>query len=143
MRVSIDATPLLLRSAGVKTYVYYWTRYLQATAGSRTLELFPFIDPARLPEECDHERSVLGRWETLARLALLHAANGSPLPILNAPGARLDLFHASHQLLRPPRNTKITATLYDMTCWLAPETHTAANVAMAKSFARKELTRAD
>jgi len=24
-----------------------------------------------------------------------------------------------------------------MTCWLAPETHTAANVSMAKRFARK------
>jgi len=143
MRVSIDATPLLLRSAGVKTYVYYWTRYLQAAAGSDTLKLFPFIDPARLPEGCVHERSVLGRWQTMARLALLHAANRSPIPILNAPGARLDLFHASHQLLRPPRNTKVTATLYDMTCWLAPETHTADNVSMAKRFAQKVLARAD
>ena len=143
----IDATPLLLRSAGVKTYVYYWTRYLRAAAGIHTLELFPLIDPARLharlSDGCVHERSVLGRWETLAGLALLHAANGSPLPILNKVGARLDLFHASHQLLRPPRNTKITATLYDMTCWLAPETHTAANVAMARRFARKVLARAD
>src|SRR6266852_80989 len=143
MRVSIDATPLLLRSAGVKTYVYYWTRYLQAAAGSDTLKLFPFIDPARLPEGCVHERSVLGRWQTMARLALLHAANRSPIPILNAPGARLDLFHASHQLRRPPRNTRITATLYDMTCWLAPETHTADNVAVAKTFAKRVLTRAD
>src|SRR6266404_6429700 len=143
MRVSIDVTPLLLRSAGVKTYVHYWTRHLQAAAGSHKLELFPFIDQARLPEGCVHERSVLGRWETLSRLALLHAANHSPVPFLNAAGARLDLFHASHQLLRPPRNTKITATLYDMTCWLMPETHTAANVAMAKRFARKVLARAD
>jgi glycosyltransferase involved in cell wall biosynthesis len=139
MRVLIDATPLLLRSAGVKTYVYHWTRHLKATAGNHSLDLFPFIGEVG---RCDHERSVLGWGPTLARIALLHLANGSPLPILNALGARLDLFHASHQLVRPPRNTRITATLYDMTCWLAPETHTAANVAMAKRFARSVIMRA-
>src|SRR5712671_5418584 len=126
MRVSIDSTPLLLRSAGVKTYVYYWARSLLAAAGSHTLELFPFIDGAALPGVCVHDRSALGRWETLVRIVVLHADNGSPIPLLNAAGRRLDLFHASHQLLRPPRNTRISATLYDMTCWLAPETHTAA-----------------
>src|ERR1700682_5682600 len=140
MRVSIDATPLLLRSAGVKTYVFYWTRYLLRLAGNRRLNLFPYLDG---PEDCVHDRSVLGPWPTLARLALLHLANGSPIPILNSMGAHLDLFHASHQLFRPPGNTRITATLYDMTCWLAPETHTPANVAAAKRFATAVLSRAD
>src|SRR5881628_1976878 len=138
MRVSIDSTPLLLRSAGVKTYVYHWTQALRAAAGNHSLDLFPFIGEVG---ECAHQRSVLGLGPTLARIALLHLANGSPLPILNALGRSLDLFHASHQLVRPPRNTQITATLYDMTCWLAPETHTAANVAMAKRFARSVLIR--
>lgn len=140
MRVSIDAIPLLLHSAGVKTYLFYWTRYLQRAAGNHALELFPYL---KAPEECVHDRSVLGRWPTLSRLVLLHLANGSPVSILNPMGARVDIFHASHQLIRPPKNTKITATLYDMTCWLAPETHTAANVAAAKRFAGRVLTRAD
>jgi glycosyltransferase involved in cell wall biosynthesis len=140
MRVSIDATPLLLHSAGVKTYVFHWTRHLRRLAGANTLELFPYLDP---PEDCVHDRSVLGRWPTLTRLALLHLANGSPIPILRPLGGRLDIFHASHQLLRPPRNTRITATLYDMTCWLTPETHTAANVAIAKRFANRVLMRAN
>ena len=140
MRVSIDATPLLLHSAGVKTYVFYWSRYLQRMAGNHTLELFPFL---QAPEECVHDRSVLRRWPTLARLLLLHLANLSPLPVLYPLGARVDIFHASHQLLHPPRNTKITATLYDMTCWLTPETHTAGNVAVAKTFAKRVLSRAD
>jgi glycosyltransferase involved in cell wall biosynthesis len=140
MRVSIDATPLLLRSAGVKTYVYYWTRNLQRLAGNHRLRLFPYLEA---PEECVHDRSVLDRWPTLARLALMHLANASPIPILNPMGAGLDIFHASHQLFRPPGNTKITATLYDMTCWLAPETHTPANIAAAKRFASSVLTRAD
>src|SRR5258708_27137093 len=141
MRVSIDATPLLLRSAGVKTYVYYWTRYLRAAAGAHSIDLFPFLDEAAATEACHHERSELAGWPALARLALLHAANYSPIPILNKLGKGVDVFHASHQLLHPPRNTNITATLYDMTCWLAPDTHTAANVAMAKRFARQVLTR--
>ena len=140
MRVLIDSTPLLLRSAGVKTYVYHWTQHLKTTAGSHRIDLFPFIKDVG---DCVHERSVLSPAATLARLALLHAANGSPFPILNTLGSRTDVFHASHQLLRPPRNTKITATLYDMTCWLAPETHTPANVAMAKRFAHSVLKRAD
>jgi glycosyltransferase involved in cell wall biosynthesis len=143
MRVLIDATPLLLRSAGVKTYVYYWTRYLQAAAGRHTLDLFPFLNGNGVAGAYHHERSALPWWPTLARLLVLHAANASPVPILNRLGAQVDVFHASHQLLRPPRNTKITATLYDMTCWLAPHTHTAANVAGARKFAREVLARAD
>src|SRR5690348_13411040 len=117
MRVAIDATPLLLRSAGVKTYVFHWVRALAASADKHSLELFPYLEPGGLTS-CSHERSVLPAGATLARLALLHAANGSPFPILNALGRRFDVFHASHQLLRPPRNTPLTATLYDMTCWL-------------------------
>src|SRR5438309_4477072 len=139
MRVLIDATPLLLRSAGVKTYVFHWTRALRAAAGKHSLDLFPYSGHVT---EWAHERSVLPMCATLARLALLHAANGSPFPILNAIGSRVDIFHSSHQLLRPPRNTRVTATLYDMTCWLQPETHTPANVAMAKRFGRSVLTRA-
>src|SRR3954454_3097201 len=104
MRVSIDATPLLLRSAGVKTYVFHWVRALAAARGPHSLELFPFIGGELT--QCTHERSVLPLGATLARLAVLHAANGSPLPVLNALGRGLDIFHASHQLLRPPRNTR-------------------------------------
>src|SRR5215471_15181888 len=107
MRVSIDAIPLLLRSAGVKTYVYYWTRSLLASAGPHSLDLFPFLGGVELSQGCVHERSVLGLAPTLARVVALHASNASPIPILNALGRRLDLFHASHQLLRPPRNTRV------------------------------------
>jgi alpha-1,3-rhamnosyl/mannosyltransferase len=139
LQVYIDAIPLLLRSAGVKTYVYYWTQALRVLAGPEAVHLFPFLDKIG---DCVHERSVIGAGGTIARLALLHAANLSPLPVLNALGARVDVFHASHQLLRPPRNTRITATLYDLTCWLVPELHSAANVSMAKRFADRVLRRA-
>jgi glycosyltransferase involved in cell wall biosynthesis len=140
MRVSIDAIPLLVQSAGVKTYVYHWARSLRRAAGRNTLELFPFLDP---PDHIDHEKSVVSRLPTLARLGLLHAANSLRVPILNTIGRRLDVFHSSHQLLSPPRNTRVTATLYDMTCWLQPETHTPANVSMARQFAHRVLRSAD
>jgi len=139
IRVTIDAVPLLLRSAGVKTYLYYWIHSLVRHAGADAVRLFPFLDPA---VECVHESSPLGRMATLARLSLLHLANGCPVPLLNPLGARSDIFHASHQLVRPPSNTCVTATLYDMTCWLVPEMHSPANVRAAKKFARRVLGRA-
>lgn len=135
----MDATPFLLRSAGVKTYLYYWVKSLMKLAGERELRLFPFLE---FPPECVHDRSVLPYVPTMARLALLHAANYSGLPILDVL-PRGEIFHASHQLRNPPRNTRLTATVYDMTCWLAPETHSAANVQAARRFADLVMKRAD
>ena len=67
--VVIDATPLLVRSAGVKNYLYYWIQHLRRIGGAeiRTLPQF-----AELPA-LTHERSVAGFWRTswgLAALAL-------------------------------------------------------------------------
>ncbi|MGH9719602.1 MAG: glycosyltransferase family 4 protein, partial [Bryobacteraceae bacterium] len=136
IRVCIDATPLLLRSAGVKTYVYYWAKTLRRIAGENAIPLFPFIDELG---ECVHERSILDPLPTHARLVLLHLANYSPFPLLNPIATGIDIFHASHQLLQPPRNVRRTATLYDMTCWLVPEMHSPANVAKAKEFAERVM----
>jgi glycosyltransferase involved in cell wall biosynthesis len=140
IRVCIDGTPLLLRSAGVKTYVYHWVRSLIDSAGPHQLTVFPFV---RQIGACDHERSMLGRWPTLGRLAVLHAANYLGNFVLAPLGRSADVFHASHQLRNPPRGVRITATLYDMTCWLVPEMHSAANVAAGKLFAERVLKRAD
>ncbi|MCZ2076674.1 MAG: glycosyltransferase family 4 protein [Bryobacterales bacterium] len=138
MQVVIDAVPLLLRSAGVKTYLYHWTTALRHLAGER-VSLFPFLPAA---EELNHETSILGRCATMARLGLLHAANYSPVRILDALGRRCDLFHTSHQLLRPPTNVPVTATLYDVTCWLFPELHRRATVDYARSFANRVIRHA-
>lgn len=138
IRIAVDAIPLLLRSAGVKTYLYHWTRHLKRLAGDR-IRLFPFLPQ---PDGFDHERSTLGRAPTLTRLAFLHLANHCPLPVLNWALPRADVFHASHQLLRPPTNTRVTATVYDLTCWLVPEFHRRANVEYARAFAEKVIRRA-
>lgn len=141
MRVTIDATPLLLRSAGIKTYVHYWARHLMEAAGpGRSVRLFPLLN--RLGE-CVHERSAAGPARTAAGIALLHAANYVGRPVLNWMGARTDIFHhASQQLRRAPRGCRITATLYDMTCRLMPEAHTAANVRADRQFAARVLRHA-
>ncbi len=123
----------------MKTYVYYWVDALIRARGADSVRLFPAL---RDIGECFHERSAAGPIRTLAGLVLLHAANATRLPLLNMMQG-FDVFHASHQLISPPRNRKITATLYDMTCWLVPEMHSRANVAAAKRFAELVLRRAD
>ena len=139
LRVCIDGVPLLVRSAGVKTYVYYWSRALRKLAGRDRVHLFPFIGE---PGPCEHESSVMPMPQTLQRLGLMHMANESKWPVLAPLGWYYDVFHASHQLLEPPKNTAVTATLYDMTCWTVPETHDPANVSMARRFADKVIRRA-
>ncbi|MGC9973423.1 MAG: glycosyltransferase family 1 protein [Bryobacteraceae bacterium] len=135
MRISIDATPLLLRSAGVKNYVYHWISHLRALAGSDSIATFPFSSSFG---GLDHERSVAGLGATATGLAVLHFLNLSRLPW----SARADVFHASHMLRNPPRGALLTATIYDMTCWLMPEVHTPANAKAVRWFGERIMTRA-
>lgn len=140
MRVVIDATPLLLRSAGVKTHVYNWIRHLRRLGGDADISTFPLLGTV---EECPHERSVLSGPQTVARLAFLQAVNYSRLPVLDWLGLRADVFHASHQLWNPPRDAKVTTTIYDMTCWVIPDMQSPQNVSGARRFAEHVLRRAD
>ncbi|MCL4402177.1 MAG: glycosyltransferase family 4 protein [Acidobacteria bacterium] len=140
MRIAIDTVPLLLRSAGVKTYVYYWVEHLLRQAGENRVELFPLLDGIR---ECVHERSVAGPLRTYSGIALLQAANYLGDFVLEPMARRIDLFHhSSQQLRRPPRGCLLTATIYDMTCWLVPDMHSAANVRANRQFAEHVLKRA-
>src|SRR5579871_6638214 len=99
MRISIDATPLLMRSSGVKNYVYYWIRSLQQLAGPRTIKPYPFVGPLR---ELNHETSSMNYWQSLARLSFVVASNYSPLPLLNLTAFGTDIFHMSSILVRRP-----------------------------------------
>ena len=132
--VMIDGTPLLLRSAGVKNHLYYWIRGLTEFARGNRVSVFPFLNGFG---RVAHETSVVGRVATWERLALLIAANISPYPILNWLVPRADIFHVSQQMLNPPRKAPLTATIYDMTCWLVPEMHTTANVIGTKRMAER------
>jgi glycosyltransferase involved in cell wall biosynthesis len=139
MRILIDATPVLLRSAGVKTYMYHWIQHLWQQARNEQIVTFPkLVSMAAL----DHERSILSPAQTYPRLALLYLANVPGFPILNWIASKADIFHVSNQIRRPPLKKKLTATIYDMTCRLMPELHTEANVRADDSFSNNVLRRA-
>src|SRR5260370_33246635 len=138
MRILIDATSLLLRSAGVKTYTYHWIQHLCQQAGNEQILTFPRFD--RL-NAINHERSMLGPAQTYYQFGRVYLAN-SGLPILNWMTKNVDVFHVSNQIRNPPRNVKITATIHDLTGRLMPELHTAANIRADESFAENVLKRA-
>jgi alpha-1,3-rhamnosyl/mannosyltransferase len=140
MQILIDATPLLLRSAGIKNYTYYWIQHLRRQAGNDRIMTFPRLE--EMPA-LNHERSILGPVRTHVHLARVYLANVAPrLPLLKWTMPRADLFHVSNQLRDPPRDIKLTATLYDMTTRLMPELHSAANRRADESLAKNVFRRA-
>ncbi len=139
MRILVDASPLLLRSAGVKNYLFHWIAHLRRLADGDAVRAFPWVGGY---DELTHEASVLGRWATIPRLALVYFVNLPGNPAIDWMTASADVFHVSNQVRRPPRRTKLTATVHDMTCWLMPELHTPANVRADKVFGDRVLRRA-
>jgi alpha-1,3-rhamnosyl/mannosyltransferase len=140
MRILIDATPLLLRSAGVKTYTYHWIQHLFEEARNEQILTFPKID--RLAA-LNHERSMVSPARTFYQLGMLYVANRTPLPLLDWTIPRVDVFHASNQVRNPPKKARLTATIYDLTCRLMPELHTAENIRADQSLVENLISRAD
>ena len=140
MRVSIDCTPLLIRSAGVKTYLYHWTQALRRYAGRDAIELFPYLDSLGA---LNHEGTLIGSGGTMARILLVYFANIRRNPILDLLSSDIDVFHATNQVRNPPRQKKLTTTIHDLTCWIMPEMHRPATVAGDKLFAERILRRCD
>jgi alpha-1,3-rhamnosyl/mannosyltransferase len=140
MKLLVDATPLLLRSAGVKSVLYHWLRGLRAVAPEGTVRTFP---PLPALTGLDHEHSITSRWGTVSGLAMLviNQRCGVNFPAWLAGGA--DIFHASNQVRTRPARCRLTATVHDLTCWTVPELHTAANVRADQRFAERTLLRAD
>ncbi|HEV8038395.1 MAG TPA: glycosyltransferase family 1 protein [Bryobacteraceae bacterium] len=140
MRILIDATPVLLRSAGVKTYTYHWIQHLWHYAGNEQVLTFP---PLNKLAALNHEASMLSPARTYSQLGLVYLANlqGS-LPLLNWMTPKIDVFHASNMVRNPPGKAMLTATIHDLTSRLMPELHTAANIQADQGFAEKVLKRA-
>jgi len=130
--VVIDATPLLVRSAGVKNYLYHWITHLRRIAGADYIRTFPALDELG---DLHHDRSIAGRRRTFMGLAELALANYSPLPVLDWAMRGADILHATSVIQRPPRGRRLTATLLDMTGFLMPELHTPANQRAEQNFA--------
>jgi glycosyltransferase involved in cell wall biosynthesis len=146
MRMTIDATSALVRSAGVKNYTYYWIAHLrrQAAAGEE-IRAYPFLPDdfaSGDPDDLDHEASVLPAWATVPRLAALHAVNRFGRRALDFVLRGSDIFHASNQVHHAPGRARLTATVHDLTAFFMPEVHTAGNVRADHIFAERILKRA-
>jgi alpha-1,3-rhamnosyl/mannosyltransferase len=139
MRISVDASPLLLRSAGVKNYLYHWIHALQRTSSEHSVSAYPFI---RNVGDLTHESSVMSLMNTATRIAWLLASNRIAATRRLAAGDA-KVFHVTNQVHGGVPGMALTATVHDMTCWLTPEFHTAANITADKRFAERILTRAD
>lgn len=124
MKVLIDASPLLVRSAGVKNYLYHWIAALQQIAPAGAIDTFPKLDPA---ERLNHQGSTAGFWRTSTGLATLALSNYTRLPALDFGARRADIFHVSSLVRHPPRRPRLTTTVHDLTSWIMPELHPAAN----------------
>jgi glycosyltransferase involved in cell wall biosynthesis len=136
MRLTLDITPTLLRSAGVRNHLYYWTRALEADLRCNRMDFYPFLN--ELPD-LNHDRGIetgIPNW----RLFLVFAMNnGFATRLL----PRAEVFHGSPQLRRRPRTRRLTAHIHDLTCWLMPEFHTQANVQAAYEAAEHVWQQAD
>jgi alpha-1,3-rhamnosyl/mannosyltransferase len=141
LRITIDATSLLVRSAGVKNYIWHWLRHLRAQAEGVEINAFPFV-PSSLTS-LDHEASALSRPQTAARFALIKLMNETGLPPVEWTIQRADIFHATNLMRRAPRRAKLTATVHDLTCFLMPEVHSEGNIKADREFAEAILKRAN
>ncbi len=140
MRILVDASPLLLRSAGVKNYTWHWLASLRAAAPPGSIRAFPFLGSRW--GALDHEHSTISAWGTWPRLAALYFLNTPGNPLIDELCRGADLFHASNQTRVPPRKIPLSATIHDMTCWLMPQLHTEANVRADLSYSRSVLRHA-
>lgn len=140
MRICIDASSLLVRSAGVKNYVWHWMHAVSTAMTNDEVTAFPLL---RRPGALDHEKSLYSTAYTVPRLLLLKLANIGIPGMIEAMIGGADVFHASNLVRSLPIRTKITATLYDMTAALMPELHTAATRVAEAAFHERILRRAD
>jgi glycosyltransferase involved in cell wall biosynthesis len=140
MRVLIDASSLLVRSAGVKNYTYHWIQHLRQHSRNEQILAFPYLNSLGT---LTHDRSMLPPAATYTRLGLLYFLNMPWNPLLDRMVSGTDVFHVSNLVRNVPRKPKITATIHDMTRWLMPELHTPATQQADDSFAEQVLRRAD
>ncbi len=120
MRVVIDITPLLIRSAGVKAVVYHWTQAMFAEAAPGEVSVFPALGKLGA---LNHESSVASRPRTAFALVQWVLNNRYNVPVTELYARPGDIFHATNQIWRPPKGRRLTATLHDVTAWKLPDKH--------------------
>jgi glycosyltransferase involved in cell wall biosynthesis len=140
MHAVFDATATLLPGTGVRTHIQLWAEALRKSAGPHSLTVFPLL--GRL-DPLEPGKSARGPLATAWRLALVRTLNRSGRAALGRVVGRADVFHASQHVHHLPAKMKCTATLFDMSCWTAPETHLASNIEATRTYAKRILVHAD
>jgi glycosyltransferase involved in cell wall biosynthesis len=138
MRVTVDASSLLVASAGIKTYTWNLLRGLRKLGHSDEISAFPYLPEI---DHLEHSSSVLPWWQTIPRLALLYAVNHSS-HLLDKVLAGADVFHATNLVRQIPRAVRVTATIHDVTSWIMPEVHLKSTVMADQLFADRVLPHA-
>lgn len=140
MRITIDATSTLLRSAGVKNYTFHWITHLRRQAAAcEEISAYPFLHDLG---QLNHEAGAFSFPAAALRLALVHAVNWLGPAALDAATSKTDIFHASNLSHHAPRRARLTATVHDLTTLLMPELHAQANIRADKIFSERILRRA-
>lgn len=138
MKILIDATPLLLQSAGVKGYLFDWIKGLRAWSGPAAIETWPHLEL----RELDHEHSLGSKLQTLIGVSSFLASYRLRLPVYDYVLPTADVFHACILQNSVPKRRRVTSTIFDMTPLLMPEFHTTENVASFRAHAENVLKRA-
>jgi glycosyltransferase involved in cell wall biosynthesis len=141
MRITIDASSTLVRSAGVKNYTYHWITHLRRQlAPGEEIVAYPFVNDLG---QLNHQARSLSFPAAALRLALLHAVNWLGPAALDAVTSGSNIFHASNLSHHGPRRARLTATVHDLTTFLMPELHTSANIRADRTFSEQILRRAN
>jgi alpha-1,3-rhamnosyl/mannosyltransferase len=140
MKVAIDATALLLPSAGVKNYMHYWLRSLEEAAGQGRDTIVTYPRNIHCPPILDHNKSS---WSAALKLRQVQFYNIHHNPLIGLAVLGADVFHASQHAANLPAGIKVTATIFDMSCWTCPEYHTANNVEATRRYGEKILKSCD
>jgi alpha-1,3-rhamnosyl/mannosyltransferase len=131
LKICIDCSPLLVRSAGVKTYLHHWLRALRKCDAE---SIATFLEPG--DGRLDH---AAGASRHFFRLATLWALNRTGTAVVSRLVPESSVFHASNLLRRFPGRPKLSATVHDLTSWVVPQFHTPAQRAADEAFADNVL----
>ncbi len=140
MRILYDATPLLMRSAGVKNYHHSLLEQLILLIWPHDLDLFPYLKTLT-PNH--NERSNYSTIETIRGLGSMLLSNYLHAPTVSIPARGVDLFHVTPHLWRPPEGPRLTSMVHDPTPLLMPETHTPGNIRYFEHFVQRVMPRLD
>jgi glycosyltransferase involved in cell wall biosynthesis len=136
VNVVYDATPLLMRSAGVKNYHHALLKALIPSFSPHRIRLFPFLTTLK-PNQ--NERSNYPPISTALRLGAVLTSNYSGLSLASLVTRRAHLFHATQHSWRLPRGVCLTSQVHDPTPLTLPSCHTASTIRYFKNFVDNTL----